>query len=86
MKTFDEFLTWAAEQHYTDWINDYEFNTSTVAWGQFRPGVVGTAAAIYGYTPYDVNQAIGVRLAELYGNPLLGENGARQQSGAVSEW
>jgi hypothetical protein len=86
MKTYDEFLTWAAAYHYNVWINSYDFNESEVAWGYLSSDILTTAAAIYGKTPFDVNQEFKARLAYMYGNPLTGDRGVMQLSGAVSAW
>ena len=86
MKTYDEFLTWAAEYHYHQWINDYEFNDREVAWGELSSDILQTAAVIYEHDVYNVNQSFKTRLARLYGNPLTGENGAVQLSGEKDLW
>lgn len=72
MKTYDEFLTWAANHHYQLWINDYDFvdDADRVAWGHLQHSVINTASAIYEIHHFDIYHAFQKRLDELYGNPL----------------
>lgn len=81
MLSYDNFLDWAAEYHYSLWLNDYDFNDSSVAWGCLSSDIINTAAAIYNQTPFDLNQSFRSRLADLYGNPLTKTSGTRNASG-----
>lgn len=67
MMTYDQFLTWAAEQCYNDWVNGYEFNGIELPWGENRPGVVSTAAIVYNRPEDTVTTSIRTRLVAMYG-------------------
>lgn len=84
MKTYDEFLTWAAEYHYNRWMMDTE--GTEVAWGGLSHSVINTASAIYGHPHFDIYHAFKARLEQLYGNPLTGKNGSLQACGLVPLW
>lgn len=86
MKTYDEFLDWAAEYHYNEWLKSHDINGGDIAWGSLGFEVINVAAAIYCESHYDINQAFKKRLTQLYGNPLLGKNGSMQSCGIVKLW
>lgn len=44
MKTYDEFLTWAAKHHYQMWY-DFADDADGVAWGHLQHSVINTASA-----------------------------------------
>lgn len=68
MKTYDEFLNWAAEYHYNRWMLDTD--GTVVGWGSLGHPLINVASAIYGHSHFDIYHAFQKRLDELYGNPL----------------
>lgn len=78
MKTYDEFLTWAAEYHYNRWLLDTD--GTEVGWGSLGHAVINVASAIYGPPHFDIYHAFQKRLDELYGNPLT------RKAGTMKTW
>lgn len=69
MKSYDQFLTWAAERSYDDWVNDL------VSWGESQSLIVETGAAVYNRPAYNVAESIRTRVNNMYGNRLLAVDG-----------
>ena len=64
MKEYDQFLTWAAERSYEDWLND------RVSWGESQLLIVETGAMIYERPMFNVAESICTRVNNMYGNRL----------------
>lgn len=64
MKSYDEFLTWAAEKSYDDWVNDL------VSWGESQRPILEAAAMIYNRPIYNVAESIRTRVFNIYGDRL----------------
>lgn len=69
MKSYDEFLTWAAEKSYNDWTADL------VSWGGSQSPVIETGAAIYNRPVYNVAESIRTRVNAMYGDRLQALDG-----------
>lgn len=64
MKSYDQFLTWAAELSYDDWVND------RVSWGDSQSLVVQLGAVIYNRPIYNVAESIRTRVNAMYGDRI----------------